>query len=367
MHRYTSPALILLSLIALRLPAQTPVIDIPLTSQAVTVDGVLDEAAWGDAFNPTDSFTFRTGGSGPNYKTGVKVMWDANNLYVGVTAKDSFITLKDSACEPCPAGWRGGDDIFELHMCPDTALDSGAVSVFVYEVDLKGCHNSQVRRSKTTGSMMSVGGVNINCWNEQIEYAGAYHGAPNSNTGADTGWTMEMRVPFASFQPYPAGNVPVPSRWNPAAPPMAGAQWRMNFTRVDNKTLNESATETNTRYYHAGLGSSNHDYRNFVYARYKDTSSAVEKKSPALPNRTAEVTPNPFTGTARMQWNFRGGESVQLSLYNIQGQKLWTRAFAGMSGSAVWPAEPALRHPGLYLVRWSVDNKTIHSSRIFRE
>ncbi len=72
-------------------PDQAPEIRATKTTDAITIDGVLDEPAWALANTTSDFFRMepRQGGQ-ILYKTYVKVLYDKRHIYIGVFAKDSL-------------------------------------------------------------------------------------------------------------------------------------------------------------------------------------------------------------------------------------------------------------------------------------
>src|SRR5262249_5182469 len=84
-------AVIALLLAAPAEPAASPVdFQAARTDQPITLDGKLDEAAWSSA-PAFESFVqiFPTDGAAPSERTLVRVLYDDDNLYVGVECLDS--------------------------------------------------------------------------------------------------------------------------------------------------------------------------------------------------------------------------------------------------------------------------------------
>jgi len=330
---------------------QTPDLYIPQTMRAVTIDGQLNEPAWNDAAT-IDSFLYRTGGTGTNYKTMVKVMWSPTDLYVGVEASDPRITEKQSACEICPVDYRTGDDIFEIHMCPDPA---NYTSLLAWESDLYRCSNAHARRCNPDGSRYPVG--DFNCWDAQVEFGRAIRGTANNSADTDTGWRMEIRLPFSAMQAWPSGSVPEPAGWNPAAPPAAGTKWMMDFTRADLNTVD--GNQTTTRWFDNGAGGSNHNYLNFGYVEFQ-AASATEKQGRTDPAGWAAVTPNPFSGKGSLSWNWPAAANLRLTVFNIRGQAVWEAKLAAPQGRRDFSLRNAMgQERGVYLFRWSAGNKIL--------
>jgi hypothetical protein len=340
-----------------------PLLQIPHTTQVFTIDGNLNEPAWSSA-GTIDSFIHRTGGTGKVYKTTVQALWTGTDLWFGVTAKDSSITVKQAACEPCgPTTWREGDDIFEIHFSPDTAAPYG---ILAWETDLIQCENQYARRATPdSGQSVTQNGTNTNCWNAAVTFASQTRGTVNNSADRDTGWTMEIRIPFSSFQTWPAGGLTMPAGWNPASPPQAGAVWLMDFTRSDIHTV-DGRTSVSTRWYDQGYGFGNHNFLNFGRVQFVNTITARElSAAPGL--RMAQVRPNPFGKSARLEWNFPGEKALAITIFDLQGRRLWRQPAGPGTGSQAWPKGPGLDHSGIYAVRWSAGARKLKSIKVFRQ
>ncbi|MFL5341858.1 MAG: carbohydrate-binding family 9-like protein [Gemmataceae bacterium] len=179
----------------------------------VTIDGKLDDPAWKD-IPWSDDFVDIEGDAKPKprYRTRVKMMWDDENLYIGAelqephlqasfTRHDSFIFYQDHD--------------FEVFLDPD-----GDNHLYA-ELEMNALN--------TTWDLLLAkpyrdGGPAIHAW----EIAGlktAVHldGTLNDPSDTDRGWTVEIAWPFRGLKEI------APS----AVPPVAGRQWRINFSRVE--------------------------------------------------------------------------------------------------------------------------------------
>ncbi|MFH0919057.1 MAG: sugar-binding protein, partial [Fibrobacterota bacterium] len=130
--------------------------DVHFTATAVTVDGVLNEASWATA----DSLTAYAAPWGDSVRlrpSCVKLLWDADNFYLGAQISDSnIVQTVDSGTV------IDGDDMLEIHIAPDVhnsqifvlSADwdtSNAQYFFILEFNLHPIFRSHFREAKPNG------------------------------------------------------------------------------------------------------------------------------------------------------------------------------------------------------------------------
>ncbi|HEY7699846.1 MAG TPA: DUF5916 domain-containing protein, partial [Vicinamibacteria bacterium] len=152
----------------------------PLTGEAPTIDGRLDEAAWKEAQTATDFVQRRPNpGDLATLRTEARVLYDSDSLYVGIRAYDP---------EPSAilAPWPRRDD--------ETTSDW----LFV-ELDS--------RHDRRTAFSFGVNprGVQVDgTFAKDVEFDTAWDGVWESGAQIDAeGWTAEFRIPFSQL-PYTA-------------------------------------------------------------------------------------------------------------------------------------------------------------------
>ena len=93
-------------------PAEAPTLTVPTTSAAPTIDGKLDDAVWqrGEAFAAFQRPDGQPGNA--DLATTARFAWDADNLYVAVTTKDSDLRNAHTANDATL--WEG--DVVELFL-----------------------------------------------------------------------------------------------------------------------------------------------------------------------------------------------------------------------------------------------------------
>ncbi len=185
------------------------------TGQAVAIDGELNDSAWSQA--PwTNLFVDIEGKLKPNphFPTRVKMLWDSVYLYVGANLEEpdvwGTLTQRDAVIYH--------DNDFELFIDPD--MDTHQY----YELELNALN--------TVWDLLLIkpyrdGGPAVNAWDIQgLKSAVAVHGTLNRPGDVDSGWSVEIALPWAVL----AECAHRPS------PPRNGDQWRINFSRVEWQT-----------------------------------------------------------------------------------------------------------------------------------
>ena len=180
------------------------------TTEAIHVDGKLDERVWDDA--QAVSLSVKSGGE-PAQATTVRMLWDDFYLYFSWDCVDSHIwstmTVRDlplynqEVVEVFIDADSDGFDYVELEINPLGTLWVGFILNHGFE-------DGQV---KLTG---------ILAWNSlDIRWAAWPRGTVNDPSDTDRGWSAEMAVPLADIVTAPNN------------PPHDGDKWRINFYRID--------------------------------------------------------------------------------------------------------------------------------------
>jgi hypothetical protein len=181
------------------------------TSVPIHVDGKLNDAAWKRAAW-TDWFVDIRGASQPKprFRTRMKMLWDDNYLYVAaeLTEPDVWATLTqhDSVI------FRDND--FEVFLNPT----GDSLKYFEFEIN-----------ALNTGWDLFLpkpyrqGGKADNSWEiPGLLTAISVAGTLNEPGDRDHGWSVELAFPWTAFTERSGAGKPAP-----------GAEWRMNFSRVE--------------------------------------------------------------------------------------------------------------------------------------
>ena len=192
--------------------AQTPKsYDCVRAKKPPVIDGKLNDAAWKKA-SWTDDFVDIEGDAKPKprFRTRAKILWDDEYLYVGAELEEpeirATLTEHDSVIFH--------DNDFELFLKPPT----GQPGYFEFEINaLNTSWDLYLNKP------YSEGGKADNSWNiPGLKTAVALEGTLNNPSDKDKDWTVEIAIPWAAF-----------SSRLPVQRPVAGTEWRVNFSRVE--------------------------------------------------------------------------------------------------------------------------------------
>jgi hypothetical protein len=182
------------------------------TDTPLTIDGKPDEAVWASA--PwTGEFVDIRGGSAPapRYSTRARMLWDDEYLYVAAELEDPHVwatlTERDATIYV--------DNDFELFIDPD----GNTHDYFELEINALGTEWDLM----LTRPYRDAGHQALTEWDfKGLGSAVHVDGTINDPTDEDRGWSVEIAVPWSAMA----------SNANRDAPPAAGDQWRVNFSRV---------------------------------------------------------------------------------------------------------------------------------------
>ncbi len=181
-----------------------------MAKRPIKVDGKLKEHDWKQAVLISD-FEDIEGASKPKpaFSTTVKMMWDSQYLYIGAVLEEPHLwgTLKKH------------DDIIYRDHDFEVFIDPMGDGEQYFEIEIN-----------VLGTIMDLfmnkpykkGGTFDMEWNTTgIQSKIIANGTINDNTDIDSGWTVEMAIPFTAI-----------SRTQRAATPSFNKPWRINFSRV---------------------------------------------------------------------------------------------------------------------------------------
>lgn len=174
----------------------------------VTLDGKFDEADWGAAQSSGPFVQTMTGSKGA-FAADARVLYDAQNLYIGYQVSDEY--LKTDFKKADDHLWE--QDTVELMVDPDGDGKN------YFEIQVSPAQVVFDTRYDTRRTPKPFGHMD---WQSETRGKAVLRGTLNDDK-ADTGYSIEMAVPWKAFA---AGSTP-------AAPPAAGAQWRVNFFVMD--------------------------------------------------------------------------------------------------------------------------------------
>ncbi|MBA4107783.1 MAG: hypothetical protein C0485_18775 [Pirellula sp.] len=199
------------------------------TSEPIVVDGRLDEPAW-SAAKSLGSFQFPWFQEGVRENSVVKLLWDAENLYIGCVCEDRHIAARAAEHD----GAVAKDDCMEIMIAPDPSRPNRYFNV---EWNVLGGYVDGHRPNAAEGGRVE--------WNaEGVQVKGCVEGTSNDESDEDQCWTVETVIPLANFRESMA-----------AYPPAEGTEWRANFNRhggdVNQQFSQWSAVDSPTPAFHA--------------------------------------------------------------------------------------------------------------------
>ena len=194
-------------ILAATAPSSPPVYRCAATTQTVTIDGKLDDAAWSTAAW-TDDFGDIVDGSAAALRTRAKMVWDDKFLYVAAEIAETDVHARMRERD-MPLYREGA---FELFLDPD---DDGR-DYLELEVNALASVFDLVMDKPYRAGGKSDASFDV----KDLRAAVALDGTLNDDSDRDRGWTVELAIPWASLK-----------RIGVDGPPKPGARWRMELGR----------------------------------------------------------------------------------------------------------------------------------------
>lgn len=179
------------------------------TSKEIVIDGDEADKAWEKAFWTTP-FVDIEGVETPKYKTQVKMLWDDNYYYILAKMEEPHVW----------ANLKQRDTIifynndFEVFIDPDNDTHN------YYELEINALNtawdlfiNKPYREKNTV----------LNDWNiDGLKSAVKVNGTLNNSSDTDTGWTLEIAIPWSVYKTSYFDNIVPKDKF-----------WKVNFSRVN--------------------------------------------------------------------------------------------------------------------------------------
>ncbi len=178
------------------------------TERPPKIDGVLGDPVWNSA-HTTRAFVETRNGDVAPIQASAKLLWDERYLYVGVDVNDKL--LRASHTERDDHLWE--QDCVELMIDPD----GGGKSYFEIQVSPRGVVFDT--RYDARRIPRPFGHTD---WDSKIRVGVSPRGNLDDKE-ADTGYTVEMAIPWQAFS----------LDGKPFAPPAIGDEWRANLYVMD--------------------------------------------------------------------------------------------------------------------------------------
>jgi hypothetical protein len=184
----------------------------PRAASAIQVDGRLDEASWSMAAWTAD-FTDIEGDirPAPSCRTRVKMLWDETCLYIGAELQEPHVW----------ATLRQRDTVIFYDNDFEVFIDPNGDNHEYYEFEMNALNTGW---DLLLPRPYRDGGSAVDRWNiAGLKTAVHVRGTLNNPADIDSGWTVELAIPWSSLRTY--AHVPTP--------PRKGDTWRINFSRVE--------------------------------------------------------------------------------------------------------------------------------------
>jgi len=182
--------------------------------EKIDIDGRADESSWSKAEWSKDYADIEGDAMpAPLYRTRMKMLWDADNLYIFAELEEPNIW--------CYYDQRDmvvfHENDFEVFVDPD----GDGLNYFEYEVNaLNNLFDLFLPKAYRSAGKALISYNSLN-----FKSAVSIDGTQNNPSDTDKKWTVEMKIPFSDLV-----------MWGDPFPPADGDQWRINFSRVNWQT-----------------------------------------------------------------------------------------------------------------------------------
>jgi hypothetical protein len=194
------------------------------TATSITIDGHLTEADW-QAAAFSEKFVHYQDGSQAKLSTQVKYLWDDQYLYIGFICQDpdvwATMTERDDRL------WH--EDVVEIFCDPD----GDGLNYCEIQVNPLGTILDIFFKKPFYNS-----GYGNRAWNlDSLKVGVSVQGTLNNKNDIDTGWTVEVAIPFKELKfMAPSMNFP----------PHDGDRWRILTARYDYQRTEQQTVEASS-------------------------------------------------------------------------------------------------------------------------
>ena len=182
-----------------------PRYEVHRATSSITVDGLVDESAWESASQPVALRALWEQQTGPRHATAARLLWDDDYLYVSYEVEDADITAQ--YLERDDPTYR--DDAVEIFLNP---MPSQTGLYYGLEKNARAVlFDYLMYDSRRLFKRFDMDGVRV---------ATHLDGTLNARGDSDTGWSLEVAIPWDNFEVL--GDRPEP-----------GTVWSANLNRWD--------------------------------------------------------------------------------------------------------------------------------------
>lgn len=203
---------------------EQPIFKATKTSEAILVDGKMNENVWQQTQAKTLDYFYRIDKPDDDQQTTFRMLWDDKNLYLFYNMKDKYLTARETQRDGEPYL----DDCAEIFFI--TAPDS-LDTHFGYELNLNKASNDFIYFNDFyNGEDLAFKG-----FNPDFEVEVTFNGTINDNSDIDFGWTMEMAIPISNF-----------GKLGQVVPVSVGNKWAFLAIRQDRNDAEGDRRSTST-------------------------------------------------------------------------------------------------------------------------
>lgn len=198
--------------------------------EKITVDGKGDEKVWEVAASTGPFVDVGTGRPNTSFPVqgSAKVLWDDQAMYVLIEVKDPDVVGHFTSKEEQPKEWTATGqpmlwtrDTAEIMIDPDGDGDNKDY----YELQINP--QNKVFKSQFDGyntpKTEPQGPFGHEDWDPKLRSAVVVHGTLDDKSDKDTGYTVEVAIPWTAFEKGAKNR-----------PPKPGDTWRVNFYAMEN-------------------------------------------------------------------------------------------------------------------------------------
>ncbi len=160
-----------------------------IPNNSINIDGLDTDSAWANAptfnFDEAQSYNY-SNGQDPRISGRIKLAYDDNNLYIYIYTNDKFIFMDNPS-----SNWL--DDRLEFYF--DGGFNRSSTTDSNDRIFTIAPRNPNADPVIGTGNGSTYSFLS----DTTTTYQHVYYGTMNDNTDLDTGWAMEIKIPFSTL------------------------------------------------------------------------------------------------------------------------------------------------------------------------
>ncbi len=167
---------------------EQPIFKVSNTTETIAIDGKMDESSWSKTESRTFDYIYNVEKPTDKQKTTFRMLWDKENLYLFYEFEDKYLTARETKHDGKPFF----DDCGEIFIIPvPDSLDTH----FGFELNMYKASNDFV----FFNNYYKGNDFALKTFNPDFSSGVTYNGTINDNSDIDKGWTLELKIPIATF------------------------------------------------------------------------------------------------------------------------------------------------------------------------